>query len=86
MKEEGRWKWRVEDAEGNQEQVSLSALRPWKSLRDSHIPTVPAKPWKSGKPKTGFPLSHSTIYCFRSNQKGGPGGGSLCSRLQAHLV
>ena len=28
--------------------------------RDSHIPTVPAaRPWKSGKPKTGFPLSHS---------------------------
>ncbi len=30
--------------------------------RDSHIPTAPAtRPWKSGKPKTGFPLSHSHL-------------------------
>ena len=40
MKVEGRWKWRAVDAEENQQQVSLSAHRPWKSLRDYHIPTA----------------------------------------------
>jgi transposase-like protein len=40
MKAQGRWKWRAVDAEENQLQVSLSAPRPWKSLRDFHIPTV----------------------------------------------
>jgi hypothetical protein len=30
--------------------------------RDSHIPTAPTtRPWKSGKPKAGFPLSHSHL-------------------------
>jgi hypothetical protein len=72
MKVEGRWKWRAVDAEENQQQVSLSAHRPWKSLRDSHIPTAPTTQWKSGKPKTGFPLSHCTIPPSHSNQKGGP--------------
>src|SRR5687767_7925304 len=28
--------------------------------RDSHIPTAATKQWKSGKPKAGFPLSHSS--------------------------
>jgi hypothetical protein len=28
------------DAEENQKQVSLRAHSPWKSLRDSHIPTA----------------------------------------------
>ena len=28
------------DAEENQKQVSLRAHRPWKSLRDSHIPSA----------------------------------------------
>ena len=33
-----------------------------KSRRDSHIPTAPATtPWKSGKPKAGFPLSHRDL-------------------------
>ncbi len=41
MTAEGRWKCRAVDAEENQQQVSLSAHRPWKSLRDSHIPTAP---------------------------------------------
>jgi hypothetical protein len=50
MKAQGRWKWRAVDAEENQPQVSLSAHRPWKSLRDSHIPTAPTKQWESGKP------------------------------------
>ena len=35
-----RWKCRAVDAEENRRQVSLSAHRPWKSLRDSHIPTA----------------------------------------------
>jgi hypothetical protein len=30
--------------------------------RDSHIPTARHRPgWKSGKPKTGFPLSHAGL-------------------------
>jgi len=37
----GRWKCQAVDAEETQQQVSLSAHRPWKSLRDSHIPTAP---------------------------------------------
>jgi hypothetical protein len=52
------------DAEENQTQVSLSAHSPWKSLRDSHIPTAATKQWKSGKPKTGFPLSHCMVSLF----------------------
>jgi hypothetical protein len=36
--------------------------------RDSHIPTAPAtRPWKSGKPKTGFQLSHR--HSFRVETK-----------------
>lgn len=31
------------DVEENQMQVSLNAHSPWKSLRDSHIPTVATK-------------------------------------------
>ena len=34
------WKCRAVDAEENQNQVSLGAHRPWKSLCDSHIPTA----------------------------------------------
>ena len=34
------WKCRAVDAEENQNQVSLGDHRPWKSLRDSHIPTA----------------------------------------------
>jgi hypothetical protein len=47
-------------AEENQKQVSLRAHSAWKSRRDFHIPTSPARPRKSGKPKPGFPLSLST--------------------------
>jgi hypothetical protein len=61
----------VESAE-NQTAVFLSFHRPWKSLCDFHIPTASTTQWKSGKPKTGFPLFHCTIPPSRSNQKGGP--------------
>jgi len=61
MKTKERWKWRAVDAEENQRQVSLRAHRPWKSLRDSHIPTAPTKQGKSGKPKAAFPLFPCTI-------------------------
>jgi len=32
------WKCRSVESVENQDQVSLSSHRPWKSLRDSHIP------------------------------------------------
>src|ERR1039458_10248259 len=35
-----------------------------RKLRDSHIPTAATKQWKSGKPKTGFPLSHCLRFAF----------------------
>jgi hypothetical protein len=39
--------------------------------RDSHIPTAPAtRPWKSGKPKTGLPLSHSHSFHRGLNKNG----------------
>ena len=51
----------VESVE-NQPQVFHASHRPLKisqNRRDFHIPTAPAcAAWKSGKPKTGFPLSH----------------------------
>ena len=36
------WKCRAVENEENQNEVSLRFPRPWKSLRDSHIPTAPA--------------------------------------------
>jgi hypothetical protein len=48
----------------NQTQVSPSFHRPleiWHTPPDFHIPTAQAcAAWKSGKPQTGFPLSHTT--------------------------
>ena len=35
------WKCRAVENDENQNQVSLVFHRPWKSLRDSHIPTTP---------------------------------------------
>ena len=35
------WKCRAVENEENQNQVSLVSHRPWKSLRDFHIPTAP---------------------------------------------
>jgi len=44
---------------------SHRALEISQRRRDSHIPTAPAtRPWKSGKPKAGFPLSHSHLYIW----------------------
>jgi hypothetical protein len=47
----------------NQTQVSHSSHRPLEispTPRDFHIPTAQAsRAWKSGKPKSGFPLSHT---------------------------
>jgi len=46
------------DAEENQHQVSLRAHRPWKSLRDSHIPTAATtvEKWKAQGRLPTFPL------------------------------
>src|SRR5437762_1943998 len=56
------------ESEENQTQVSLPSHSPWKSLRDSHIPTAPTtSPFTKKQPK-----------------KRRPCGGSLRSRLQAH--
>jgi hypothetical protein len=84
MKAKRPWKWRAVDAEENQRQVSLSAHRPWKSLRDFHIPTAATKPWESGKPKAGLPLFHGTaILNQNSIRKGGLAAGRFApaSRL-----
>jgi hypothetical protein len=52
--------------------------------RDSHIPTAPAaRPWKSGKPKTGFPLSHRHSFHLEPNKTADlrrPRKGTLLSR------
>jgi hypothetical protein len=51
------------EREENQTQVSHSFHRPLEispTPRDFHIPTAQAgRAWKSGKPKSGFPLSHT---------------------------
>src|SRR6266851_4939106 len=61
----------------NQTQVFHSSHRPLEispTPRDFHIPTAQAgRAWKSGKPKSGFPLSHTrpapmTTISFRKNQ------------------
>jgi len=59
------------DVEENQVQVSLNAHSPWKSLRDSHIPTVATKQWKVENRKQ---VSHFPLPCFpwfQQIQKGG---------------
>jgi hypothetical protein len=61
-----------------QRQLSRPSHRPLEisqRRRDSHIPTAQLRPgWKSGKPKAGFPLSHTwlatvTIVSSSENQK-----------------
>jgi hypothetical protein len=61
----------------NQTQVFHSSHRPLEispTPRDFHIPTAQAgRAWKSGKPKSGFPLSHPrpatmTTISFQKNQ------------------
>jgi hypothetical protein len=63
----------------NQKQVSHSSHSPLEispTPRDFHIPTAQAgRAWKSGKPKPGFPLSHTrpatmtTIHFGKSKSK-----------------
>jgi hypothetical protein len=66
----GPWKCRTVDAEENQKQVSLCAPSAWKSQ------------------KARFPHSHRECFILFAiqNQHKEPGGGSLRSRLQAHLA
>ena len=59
------------DAEENQKQVSHGAHSPWKSLRDSHIPTAATS---NGKVENQKQVSHfPTAYGFLSHpiQRGG---------------
>ena len=60
------------DAEENQRQVSLRAHSPWKSLRDSHIPTGSTG---RGKVENEKHVSHFPAGCFfyesKPIQKGG---------------
>lgn len=49
------------DAEENQTQVSLRAHSPWKSLRDSHIPTDSTG---RGKVENEKHVSHFPAGCF----------------------
>src|ERR1700730_5654958 len=71
MNEQRLWKCRSVDQEENQNQVSLLAHRPWKSLRDSHIPTASATT-ADGKVEiqnqdSHFPTATSVL---QLNQKG----------------
>src|ERR1022692_331268 len=61
------------DAEENQRQVFLRAHSPWKShtTRFPHSHS-PCSAWKSGKPKTGFPLSHLLSLLLNQIKKGNP--------------
>jgi hypothetical protein len=69
----GSWKaWKSKNS------FSPLPTPPWKSrqkARDSHIPTATRRPgWKSGKPPTGFPLSHAgrattaTVYLYSESK------------------
>jgi len=53
------------EREEKHKQLSLPFHRPLEispTARDSHIPTAWRRPgWKSGKPKSGFPLSHAGL-------------------------
>jgi hypothetical protein len=55
MRGERPWKCRAVDAEENQQQVFLRGHSPWKSLRDSHIPTAATS---SGKVESQKQASH----------------------------
>jgi hypothetical protein len=59
---EGRGNGGAVESVENQKQVSHPFHRPLEisqTRRDFHIPTAQAyAAWKSGKPKSGFPLSH----------------------------
>ena len=76
MRGEQPWKCRIVDAQENQQQVFLRAHSPWKSLRDSHIPTAATS---SGKVESQNQASHfPTALRFllpEQNKKRRPGGG-----------
>jgi len=58
------WKSKKQDFPSSHGSLEISQKR-----RDSHIPTAPAtRLWKSGKPKTGFPLSHSHLSQIETKQ------------------
>ena len=58
------WKSKKQDFPSSHRSLEISQKR-----RDSHIPTAPAtRLWKSGKPKTGFPLSHSHLSQIETKQ------------------
>ena len=70
------------EREENQTQVFHSSHRPLEispTPRDFHIPTAQAgRAWESGKPKSGFPLSHTrpatmtTVHFKKSKSKAKP--------------
>ena len=64
-------------------QVSLNAHSPWKSLRDSHIPTAATKQWNVENQKQVSPLSTAMFSLVQTNSKRRPGGGASLL-LQAH--
>jgi hypothetical protein len=75
---EGRGNGGAVESVENQKQVSHPFHRPLEisqTRRDSHIPTAQAyAAWKSGKPNSGFPLSHpahatTTTFLLQNIQK-----------------
>jgi hypothetical protein len=72
-----------------------SPLEISRKARDSHIPTAWHRPgWKSGKPKSGFPLSHAghattttvCLYLEPKTKKGTRPLRGLLVTFQDHLV
>src|SRR5260370_7526999 len=64
---DGPWKTRK-----TKNRFSIVSHRPWKSLRDSHIPTAAATTArKSGNPKPGFPLSLRGLFSHSKSCKQG---------------
>jgi len=86
------------EREEKHKQLSLSFHRPLEisqKARDSHIPTAWHRPgWKSGKPKSGFPLSHAGLATTATvcpdlepkNKKGDRPLRGLLLIFQDHLV
>ena len=71
------------DVEENQTQVSLNAHSPWKSLRDSHIPTVATKHWKW---KTKNRFSHFPLPRVGSSDQIQKGGLAAELRSSSRLI
>jgi hypothetical protein len=60
------WKCRAEEAVENCSAVCHRSHRPWKSLRDSHIPTATANPIRMPiQPKTERSPADSQLLFFR---------------------